>query len=448
MKQEEEFLNNLIAEKDTIVLACSGGPDSMCLLYLLNKIKNQKKIKLIVAHINHKKRKESKEEYQFVKKYCEERDILFEGTEFENYSAGNFHNEAHQKRKQFYETIIQKYHAKYLMTAHHGDDLMETILMRLTRGSSRKGYAGFSKIENRKEYTVVRPLITATKNEIAEFDKMKDIPYVTDQSNTSEVYTRNRYRKVVLPFLKKENPQVHQKFLQFSENMCRINEFIVKIILDALTKCLQNDTLLIANFQKLELFLKEEVIKEYLSLCLKDNIAFLEEKHWKCILAFLENKKEVGSLSLPRGYLAYKNNGIFWIEKEAKEETYCTKLNEVFSSKKHKIEKIADSNKKNNNILRLNSEEIALPLYVRTRNSNDKMEVKHANGHQKVNRIFIDKKVPKSQRETWPIVVDAKDNILWIPGIKKSKFDKELSEKYDIIYKYDFSEEKNYVTKK
>ena len=85
---------------------------------------------------------------------------------------------------------------------------------------------------------------------------------------------------------------------------------------------------------------------------------------------------------------------------------------------------------------------------MRNRKKADKIEVKNLNGHQKIKDIFIDKKIIKEQRDEWPILVDSSNNILWIPGIKKSKFDKENNENYDIIYKYNFSKEKNYVTKK
>ncbi len=89
-----------------------------------------------------------------------------------------------------------------------------------------------------------------------------------------------------------------------------------------------------------------------------------------------------------------------------------------------------------NDVCRLLSDEIALPLYVRTRKHGDKIALHGMNGHKKVKDIFIDAKIPIAERELWPIVVDSKNQVIWIPGIKKSKFMKKKSEKYDIIYKY------------
>ena len=98
-----------------------------------------------------------------------------------------------------------------------------------------------------------------------------------------------------------------------------------------------------------------------------------------------------------------------------------------------KIESI-DSN--DNNICRIDKTEVAFPLHIRTRKAGDKMKLKKLNGSKKVKDIFIDSKIQIDQRDKWPIVVDSKDEIIWIPGIKKSKFTKSKSEKYDIILRY------------
>ena len=94
-----------------------------------------------------------------------------------------------------------------------------------------------------------------------------------------------------------------------------------------------------------------------------------------------------------------------------------------------------DSN--NNNVCRISNEDIVYPLYVRTRKYGDKMYLKKVNGSKRVKDIFIDAKIPIEERDMWPIVVDSCDKVIWIPGIKKSKFTKQKNESYDIILKYD-----------
>ena len=230
------YLENLLKKDDCIIVATSGGPDSMCLLHLLCELKDKLSLKLIVAHVNHKLRSESEEEAAFVREVCLENNLIYEYMEILEYNDDNLENDARIKRYEFFDKLVGIYHAKYLMTAHHGDDLMETILMRLTRGSSLKGYSGFRKELKEENYTIVRPLITETKKDIEEYMDDHHYKYYIDQSNFSEKYTRNRYRMHVLPFLKNEDPKVHHKFLKFSEELMEANTFIEGYVQELITK--------------------------------------------------------------------------------------------------------------------------------------------------------------------------------------------------------------------
>ena len=134
-----ELDNFHFKENDTIVLGCSSGPDSMALFHMLLKLREKYKLNLICAHVNHNMRKQSAEEYAFLEKYCDTHNVAFEGMIIKEYGDDNFHNEARNIRYHFFEDIVLKYDAKYLITAHHGDDLVETILMRISRGSNLQG---------------------------------------------------------------------------------------------------------------------------------------------------------------------------------------------------------------------------------------------------------------------------------------------------------------------
>ena len=144
---------------DRIVIGCSSGPDSMALFDMLLKVREKYNLELICAHVNHNLREQSIEEYNYVKQFCNQNNIEFEYLSIEKYHNDNFHNDSRTIRYNFFEQIVKKYCAKYLMTAHHGDDLIETILMRITRGSNLNGYSGF-KLETKLEnYSLIRPLI-------------------------------------------------------------------------------------------------------------------------------------------------------------------------------------------------------------------------------------------------------------------------------------------------
>ena len=125
-----------------VVIGVSAGPDSMCLLDLLEKKTN----KIIVCHINHNIRKQSIIEENYLKEYCQKHNLIFETMTIKEYKENNFENEARKIRYNFYEEILKKYHSNQLFLAHHGDDLIETILMKIERGSNIEGYAGIKRI--------------------------------------------------------------------------------------------------------------------------------------------------------------------------------------------------------------------------------------------------------------------------------------------------------------
>lgn len=440
MKNVYNYLINelKLQDKDIIVIGCSGGPDSMALMYILQQIRKKIDIKIICAHINHNVRIESKEEEKFLEKYCLEHDIIFEAMTIEKYGDDNFHNEARRIRYHFYEELINKYQANYLMTAHHGDDLIETILMRIARGSTLKGYAGFEQKTEYNNYTLVRPLIYVTKEEISNFDKENAIPYVIDKSNFKDKYTRNRYRKEVLPFLKKEDPLIHEKFERFSKTLLEYNDYVNEVLKKVISKVYKNYEVDIPLLLEYEELIQKKVISYILEEIYPDDLNQINTNHLLLIMKLIKSKKANGRIDLPSGFKAVKTynklkivkgtDSIFNYEIEI--------IEKVDLPLGHSITIVVEEESNNNNVCRLLSSEVNLPLYVRTRHLGDKMLLKKINGTKKVKDIFIDSKVPVSLRDSWPIVIDSQNNILWIPGIKKSKFSKQKSEKYDIILKY------------
>ena len=211
-----EYINSLNLSKDEyLIVACSGGPDSMLLLHLLHTLE----YKVICAHVNHKTRVETDDEYLFVKNYCDINNIIFEGIELLDKCDDNFESYAREFRYKFFKSLTLKYNSNYVFTAHHGDDLVETIMMRIVRGSSLKGYRGFDKLSVRDGYNIVRPLVFVTKNDIISYLNEYNIDYVVDSSNKSLDYTRNRFRHNLLPFLKEEDEDVHKRFIKYLEEL-------------------------------------------------------------------------------------------------------------------------------------------------------------------------------------------------------------------------------------
>ena len=423
---------------DIIVVGCSAGPDSMALIDSLVKIRDKYNLQLVVAHVNHNVRVESFEEAQYVKKYCEDNKLLFETMLIEKYGDDNFENEARNIRYNFFESLVQKYGANYLMTAHHGDDLIETIMMRIVRGSNLSGYGGFKKIVDMDYYKIVRPLIGYTKSELEEYDKKNGVKYYIDASNSKDEYTRNRYRKYILPFLKEENSNVHLKFLKFSDSLEEASRFINKERDKALKRVMLADALVIDKFMEEDEYIQKEILYYLLSEFYQDDLILVGDKHIELLMNLIYSKKSNSFINLPNQVVAKKCYNMLELKRDTEEITsYEVEFSQcVMLPNNHSIVKISDTSDNSNNICRLNSEEVVLPLIVRTRKVGDRMMVKGMDGSRKVKDIFIDKKIKLEDRDAWPVVTDSKNRIVWIPGIKKSKFDKKKTESYDIILEY------------
>ncbi len=432
MKEVEKFLNNLLNINDTIVVATSGGPDSMCLLSILNKLKDKYKLKLICAHVNHGLRSESENEKKFVENYCVINNIIFEYMKIDSYINAKFsESEGRKKRYTFFNELMNKYQAKYLMTAHHGDDLIETVMMRIVRGSNLKGYLGISRINN----NIIRPLLTVSKKEILDYLKENNVEYVIDKSNEDEKYTRNRYRKHLLPFLKSEDENVHLKFLKYSEELNSYNEYVNRVIKSKIDNIYKDNKINIKELLKEDEFIVKKIIEYVIIEIQRDNLFNISDSQFKEILKLIKDNSNK-QIDLANNYIARVSYNNLIIEKKNNINSYCYEFKDKLVINNKLIERIEKSDKKSNFILRINSEDIKLPLRVRTIKDGDKMQVKNLNGTKKVKDIFIDSKIDIKKRRDYPIVTDSNDNIIWIPGIKKSIFDKEINEKCDIILKY------------
>ncbi len=435
---KKKLLENL-KNNDIVVIGESGGPDSMCLLYLVNSLKNKLNLTIIAAHVNHNVRSVSDEESSFIQNYCKENDIIFESMKIEKYSDDNFHNQARKIRYDFFETIVSRYKANYLMTAHHADDLMETILMRIVRGSSLKGYCGFESIIKKQKYILLRPLIDYTKKEIEDFDKENEIPYVIDHSNEKDVYTRNRFRMNVLPFLKKEDKNVHKKFIEFSNKLIECNNFINEYVIDKIKYIFNNNELNITEFNKCNPFIKNKIIENILYRIYSDDLFVINDNHVNLINKIINSKKKNIIINMPHNIIVKKEYDklLFCTEKNEINNFNIELQNEIILNNGMEIKIIENSDDTSNYCTRLLLDEVELPLYIRNRQDGDKIEIKKLNGSKKVKDVFIDSKISMKDRNDWPILVDSLGNVLWIPGLKKSKFDKDIKEKYDILIKYE-----------
>lgn len=417
--------NNISLVNEKVVVAMSCGVDSSVLLNLLLSLKDKYKFEVVIAHVNHHKRKESEIEEKYIRDFSQNNNLkcYIKNAIFE--SKSNFQKNARDVRYLFFKEVLEKENAKYLFLAHHATDNVETILMRILRGSNLTGYSGIKEFVNNGNYFLLRPLLSVDKEKLYLYAKENNIKYFEDASNFELDYTRNRIRNEVIPLLRKENYGLEEKFRDFSKLIQRaeesfnneINHFIENNI--TLDKFIHfKVSFLIVND---DIFIEEvlfKILKKYnLS---KNNIYELK----KLIFSSKKNIKTV-----------FKN--IFTFVKEYDDvfiyEGVIEKCDIEFEIDEIKDYKINDNllinvSKKNNinltnlNVLWYNS--AIFPLTIRSRRNGDKIFIN--NGYQKVKDVLINEKIGIMKRENLLLGVDKNNEVLIIFGVKKSSKLKEI----------------------
>ncbi len=438
----KELLKNYQNIKDEyIIVGVSSGPDSMALLHLL---KNNLTNKIVCAHINHNVRIESNEEERYLRKYCQNNNIIFECMKIEKYEKKNFENEAREKRYSFYEELLNKYHSHYLFLAHHGIDLMETILMKIKRGSNLEGYAGIREVSTLNNYKIIRPLLPLTKEDLIQYNKENNIKYYIDHTNTDTKYTRNRYRMRIIPLLEEEDKDIHKKYLNYSRLLLEYFDYVEEEVIKKLDNIYINGYIKIDEIKKEHPFIQKNIIFYILSQIYDNKANIIKEKNILDIIKLANNNKPNLKVNLPKDYIAIKEYNKLYIKKEnIVNNNYKIKLDKSVNINNITITLVDKIDSNGNDVCLLNSSNIKLPLYLRNKKEGDYIELFGLQGKKKVKDIFIEKKIPESIRNSYPLLVDNKDNILWIPFLKKSKYNSKKNEFYDIILTSQQKEEKN-----
>ena len=434
MQEILNYLNMYLKDSDTVLLGLSGGPDSMCLLDLLTKVKAS--INIVVCHVNHGVRENNKTDEEFVSDYVKKLGLTYFVMHIDSYKNGIFtEEEARKKRYEFFRSVYNKVNANCLMTAHHGDDLVESVIMRLLRGSTIDGYAGIQRERNWDGMEIVRPLLTVSKDMIHDYLVANNIPFVLDETNDLDDHLRNRIRHNILPELKKEENNYISKFLKYQNELLENSELVNNYIDKLYNKVLNKESVLKKEFNKLSNLEKKYLLRKYFKNVYGEKLELIQDKHLELVIDFVSGNSS--KMSLPGGYNLYNNSDRFMISKLINNEEYCIELKErCILNNGYEIRKIDSYEGSSNYEIHLNSKNIKLPLFVRTRCNGMKMQVKNLKGSKKVNDILIDKKILGCEKDVIPIVVDSDGIVLWIPGIIKSKYDVEKNGNYDIIFKY------------
>lgn len=224
---------NLINKGDKVVVGVSGGPDSICLLHVLYTLKQELGIEIFVAHINHMIREAADSETQYVQNFCKKLDIkCFVKKENVTYLAKQqkkgTEEIGRQIRYEFFNEILTETDSNKIATAHNSNDRAETVILNILRGS---GISGLKGIEVMREQKYIRPLIDINRTDIEKYCKENGLNPRYDESNDENIYSRNKVRNIIIPYIKKEfNPNIIKTINRLSAVATEENEYIQKIV--------------------------------------------------------------------------------------------------------------------------------------------------------------------------------------------------------------------------
>jgi tRNA(Ile)-lysidine synthase len=411
--QVNEYIShhNLLTKQSKVLVGLSGGPDSMALIHILIQLGYN----CIAGHCNfHLRGENSNSDAAFVNRWCAENDIPLFTIDFdtESYATSkkiSIEMAARELRYDWFEKIRLEQNATSIGIAHHKDDSVETILINLIRGTGIKGLTGIP-ITNKY---VVRPLLDVSRSEIMEYLSLNEVPYVIDNTNEEEIYTRNTLRLKVLPTLEKINPSVKNSIVTTANNLKEVEKIYDAYIQYAIATVLQDNLIDIAKLQ--QTYSHQSVLFEILSplgftpSVIEDIANNLDSIPGKIYLAnsyrLLKDREHlVISKHNPTGdevkeYLIYPDtvNSVLPINIKIESENYTPDF---------KIQK-------NRSILHVDSDKLNFPLVLRKWRKADWFVPFGMKGKKKLSDFFTDNKFTLFEKEeTWILI--SGDDIVWI----------------------------------
>lgn len=419
-------INTLWNKEDKIAIALSGGVDSIVLFHLLVTEYKDSYKELVVFHINHGLREESYEEAEFVERFVKDFDVKFYKEELnmsdlERDSHTSEEMLARELRYQAFNKMAKLEGVTKLLTAHHKNDQVENILMRLLTGRSIDHSLAICEEIEMAGLTIYRPLLNSLKAELEEYAKEKNLHYYVDATNFDTDYTRNNIRHNIVPLLNDINSGSFDNLINFANYYQNINNNLKKAILsnkDNYIFSRDEDKISLVKDKFLEL--NEEEMYFLLKDIITNELGILDVKQRAIFDVVSSLKKNSGNKSYDlknnlKIISQYETLYIHKIEKKCyndKIEIIIDKIceNSVYEFYQNKF--IISTDAKDSEIGFNKSE---LPLLITTKKEGDR--VRRGEINKKLSRIFIDEKVPKKLRDTLPVIRNNKGEVLGVLGI-------------------------------
>ena len=421
---------------ETILIGLSGGPDSVALLHALDALQASLQFNLTAAHLNHRLRgAEANRDEAFVRRLCADRgiDLTVERAGGLTPTTPNLEERARDRRHRFLHRVAKRSGAEHIALAHHADDQAETVLMRLLRGA---GATGLSAMAEAGPAQLIRPLLRVDRSAIMDYLRLIGAEWVTDSSNHSPNFLRNRIRLELMPLIEREYaPGIGPRLTALAEEMRALDRHITTAAQQAIAARRDGDRLIVAGFKDLDPVLAHALIREYLRGRLGD-LRHLTRKHIVAINELCAGSNPGGRVALPGGRSAHREYELLSIGRFAEKRPpapFSIKLKRSGSTAIAAIGFRFDAKMFKRGAAQcprmidlepmealFDTTALGANFAVRNLRPGDRLEPQGTRGTRKVQDIFVDRKLPRALRARWPIVI-AGETIIWIPGMARSR---------------------------
>jgi len=413
----------------SILVALSGGPDSVALLYSLTSIRESVRIRLSAAHLNHALRgSESDRDESFCRDLCRQLNVDLSVERARALRAGmpNLEERARDVRREFLDRVAMEIGADHVAVAHHADDQAETVLMRLLRGA---GVAGLAAMAEAGPGRIIRPLLSLTRRDILDYLDAVGATYVIDTTNASNAILRNRIRRDLLPALERDYaPGLSRRLAALAEEMRAVDSFLARAAAHELTSItLPGGELNIAGFAQIDPALRIPLLRLHLAARL-GSLRRLIREHLTALVDLCLAGPVNGEVSLPARWRAIREYDRLRLVNFARAVPVgysvpiafegTTVVEQAGMAFEGTVRAAADVT------MPATPEEAlfdvraiaASGLTARSFQAGDRIRPLGLSGSRKVKDVFIDRKLPSSRRAVFPVVTMGLE-VVWLPGL-------------------------------
>ncbi|SES93823.1 tRNA(Ile)-lysidine synthase [Natronincola peptidivorans] len=434
---------DLVEVEDRIVVAVSGGPDSIVLLHALYSLREEFNLQLFVAHLNHNFRGiDAQMDAQYVANFCEAMNVIcfVKSMDVPKYAKeqGLSSEEAGRVlRYKFFQEVVEKVGANKIAVAHNQNDQAETVLMRLLRGT---GIQGLTAIHHGRGQ-IIRPLLDISRKEIEEYCLLHNLSPRIDETNLEPIYHRNKIRLELIPYIEEHyNPNIIESLAKTAEILKKDNEFIEivgkdaykQVMLQAREGCLEFS---MEGINKLHIALQSRIFR-LATEALVGKLEALEYKHMQSIMELIQKSETGKKILLPMGIIVKTsyNKVIFTTQEQEEETTFYYPLRENGHTKIEEVQGVIitkvierdniEAISRDKYIKYFDYDKIKQTLNVRNRKDGDRFWPLGLVGSKKLKDFFIDYKIEREKRNQIPLICDGEE-IMWVVGFR-------ISEKYKV----------------